>query len=188
MSSEMPKVAILPTSLKIEYEFHPLAEIFPVIEGDEFDALVADIRKQGILEPITLYEGRILDGRNRYRAALEAGHKFSERDFVQLKAGLDPREFVYSTNIQRRHLNTKQKREFVARLIREQPVATDRMIARMASVDHKTVGSVREELAKVAKKLHADWRGFTRQQRKEFVEAFRDEITELLRGSSLDAR
>jgi ParB-like chromosome segregation protein Spo0J len=52
-----------------ELAFHPIANIFPLIEDDELDALIQSIRKRGVREPITLYEGEILDGRRRYRAA-----------------------------------------------------------------------------------------------------------------------
>ena len=48
--------------------FHPLANVFPLLEGEEFDALVADIAASGLCEAVWLYEGQILDGRNRYRA------------------------------------------------------------------------------------------------------------------------
>ena len=46
-------------------QFHPLANLFPLIEGDEFAALVEDVRANGLLVPIVLHEGMILEGRNR---------------------------------------------------------------------------------------------------------------------------
>jgi hypothetical protein len=54
-------------------QFHALAELFPPLGGDEFNALVADIRAHGLRQRIVLHEGAILGGRNRYRACIEAG-------------------------------------------------------------------------------------------------------------------
>lgn len=62
-------------------EFHPLTNLFPLIEGQEFEALVADVREHGVREPVVLFEGKILDGRNRYRAAQAAGVEFDIREF-----------------------------------------------------------------------------------------------------------
>jgi len=47
------------------YETHPAAEVLP-LEGEAFDALVADIRGNGLIAPNILIDGRMaLDCRNR---------------------------------------------------------------------------------------------------------------------------
>jgi len=82
-------------------EFHPLANIFPLVEGTEFDELMADIREHGLHAPIVVYEDKILDGRNRYRACLAAG---IEPTFTAY-TGDDPISYVISLNLRRRHLD-----------------------------------------------------------------------------------
>src|SRR5262249_32166086 len=107
-----------PPAKSVDYEnleFHQLANMFPLIEGDEFDAFVDAFRRQGLLTPITLYEGKILDGRNRYRAVKKIGYKLVAKDFVDLPPGKDPREFVIAANVQRLHLTTEQKKELAIR-------------------------------------------------------------------------
>jgi hypothetical protein len=83
---------------------HPLANIFPLMEGDAFGALVADIRANG-LRDATLHEDKILDGRNRYRACRDAGvePRFESPDID------DPLAFVIGKNALRRHLNESQR-------------------------------------------------------------------------------
>ncbi len=54
-------------------EFHPVTEIFPLMQGEQYDQLVQDIRDNDLREAIWLHEGQIIDGRNRYRACLDAG-------------------------------------------------------------------------------------------------------------------
>jgi ParB-like chromosome segregation protein Spo0J len=86
-------------------EPHPLAEIIPAMDESEFAELVADVNARGIMEPVVLYEGKILDGRHRYRAAREAGRSV---DFTEY-TGTDPLGYVVALNIRRRHLSASQK-------------------------------------------------------------------------------
>jgi hypothetical protein len=65
---------------------HPLADQFDMIKdvedgGAQFDGLKASIAKSGIQMPIKIFEGKILDGRNRYAAEKAARRKFTARDF-----------------------------------------------------------------------------------------------------------
>jgi len=88
-----------------DLEGHRLANYFPPIEGDDFNNLVASIKKNGQLNPIILYEGKILDGKNRYRACKKLGIEPITVDYT----GTDPLAFVVASNIDRRHLTESQK-------------------------------------------------------------------------------
>jgi N6-adenosine-specific RNA methylase IME4 len=95
-----------------ERAFHRYANVFPLLEGAEFDGLVADIKAHGVHEPIWIFEEQILDGRNRRRAARVAGVECPERIYT----GDDPLGFVVSVNLHRRHLDTSQRGMAAARL------------------------------------------------------------------------
>jgi phage N-6-adenine-methyltransferase len=94
------------------YAIHPAAAAFPLISGGEYQALVGDIRANGLHEPIWKFEGEILDGRNRLRACLDARIEPTFRHYY----GIDPVGFVVSQNIHRRHLDESQRGMIAARL------------------------------------------------------------------------
>lgn len=92
---------------------HPLAQIFPLLEGADFDALCSDIRANGLLQPIVYYEGLILDGRNRLAACKATGTPARYVNF----SGDHPLGFVLSLNLARRHLNESQRAMVAAKLV-----------------------------------------------------------------------
>ncbi len=109
-------------------EFHPFADIFPLIEGADFDALVADIAAHGLHDQIDIYQGKILDGRNRYRACEAAGCEIEARNIRYFRPELygDPLAYVISKNLTRRHLDESQRALAAARVARlKQGARTD---------------------------------------------------------------
>lgn len=86
-------------------EAHPLAELIPPMGDAEYRELADDIAAHGLREPITLYEGKVLDGRHRARACEEVGARLHSREYD----GDDPAAFVISENVHRRHLTTSQR-------------------------------------------------------------------------------
>lgn len=95
-----------------ELQFHPLANLLPLIEGKDFDELVASVMANGLRNSIMLHDGMILDGRNRYRACVAAGVDARFEVF----AGNDPVAFVLDENIHRRHLDEGQRAAAAAEL------------------------------------------------------------------------
>lgn len=86
-------------------DFHPYANLFPLLQGSEYEALKRDIGRYGQQEDIVLLDGLILDGRNRYRVCLELDIEPSTRPFTDG----DPLAYVLSVNLIRRHLSTAQR-------------------------------------------------------------------------------
>ena len=109
------------TTTPKQYEIHPLAEIFPSIEGPAFDALVKDIEARDQQEHAWIYESKILDGKNRYEACKKLGRELK----VHFYTGDDPVGFVLSANLHRRQLDTSQ-RAMVAAGLANLKVGTNR--------------------------------------------------------------
>ena len=134
--------------------YHKASLLFPLLMGAEFNALVEDIKTQGLLYPIVLCDGRILEGRNRYRACRRADKAPRYETFT----GDDPYAYVISANIMRRHLTRKQLRDVIASEIKRRPELSDRAIAKVAKVSHHTVASVRGETERRGQSAHVEFK------------------------------
>lgn len=98
---------------KTDPHFHALADAFPLISGDEFEELVKDIHDNGLVQPITMHEGKILDGRNRWRACQRLGIPHTEKKF----SGPDAAAYVWSVNAVRRQLTASQRALAATKLV-----------------------------------------------------------------------
>lgn len=101
----------------LAYVPHPLAALFPLMEGAAFDDLVADIAQHGVREPVVMLDQMVLDGRNRYLAARESGAAVPVVEFM----GGDPLAAVISLNLRRRHLNESQRGMVAAKIAKLPP-------------------------------------------------------------------
>lgn len=82
------------------------------MEPSELKELSEDISQNTQRAPITLYENKILDGRNRYRACLMINFEPKFRHYT----GNDPQGFVVSANLKRKHLDESQRSMVAAKL------------------------------------------------------------------------
>lgn len=91
---------------------HPIADIFPSMTEEGTHDLADDILLHGQREPIWMFEGKILDGRNRYNACLLKGLEPRMVDYV----GSDPLAFAVSMNLKRRQLDDAQRSVIAAKI------------------------------------------------------------------------
>jgi hypothetical protein len=153
---------------------HPAAELLPRPSPDELRELGEDIKRNGLLTPVSFYrdehgEDSLLDGISRLDAMVLAGvpftlHKGQPNPKIPpewmigtppraplLMAGAcyhrgDPYAYVMSANLIRRHLTAEQKRELIAKLLKATPEKSNRQIAETTKASHVTVGAMRAEL------------------------------------------
>jgi hypothetical protein len=124
-----PKDVVFDTHIKITQgkavEIHPDADVFPMMSDDDdksaFTAMVADIEKHGVNEPIVVDRaGLVIDGRNRLKAIAELMKVGKVVDFNIKVSDKDPeqiRAWILSTNLHRRHLTTSQRAMIAASLV-----------------------------------------------------------------------
>lgn len=123
-----------------EYEFHPLSERFPLMEGEEFEDMADDIVANGQKETVKLYRRKIIDGRNRYRACKARGVPCR---FENWNGKGDPADFVLSMNLHRRHLTPEGRKALVVQLRKN-----GKSIRQIAESLRTSVGSVHRDIEK----------------------------------------
>lgn len=94
--------------------YHPIANLFPMMNEQEYKVLREDLHKNGFRpeNPIIIINDMILDGRNRYKAAIEENITPIFKKYI----GDNPLDFVISQNLHRRHLNESQRAMIAVRM------------------------------------------------------------------------
>ena len=83
---------------------HAAAALFPEMDKKRYTELRLSIREHGLLNPIVLYQGEILDGRNRYQACIDENVAPRFEDY----AG-NPFQYAWMVNGERRDLLADQR-------------------------------------------------------------------------------
>lgn len=98
----------------VTFDIHPAANIFPEMTDDEAKALMVDIRENGQREPIILFNGKVIDGRNRLRACRWLSIEPKTKDYQGREE--DIVSYVLSLNLYRRHLTESQRAMIAGKL------------------------------------------------------------------------
>jgi hypothetical protein len=146
-----PRLAIAAIEEVLDYSSlvaHDLANLMPMIEGMKFEELRKDIAANGLKYKIVLYDGQVLDGRNRYRALKANGHSFTSADFETFTGDhASAQAYVFSTNFQRRQMTNKDKEAMIRLVIERYPDESNRGIAKLCGISsHSQVGAVRDRI------------------------------------------
>ena len=100
----------------IDYPIHPACALWPRPSDEEVNAIAEGMKTEGLLNPIWLFEGAILDGKIRYEACRIAGVEPRFETYV----GDDPIRFSIAQNRERRHINSTDLTFVVAELCKLQ--------------------------------------------------------------------
>jgi len=128
-----------PANMEMEeiggFKVHPLASLFPLIVGKDFDDLVEAAARAGRLQAVEVHDGLLIDGRNRVRVQEELRQRGIEIDLPVVAwepSGEETvEEHIWSVNANRRHLTDDQRAAigisflpFIRRSCQERQAAT----------------------------------------------------------------
>lgn len=141
----------------MNYQQHPLSAAFPAMTDSEYHSLKESIDTNGVLNPITIFEGMVIDGWHRYQAATELR---MDCPSAEMDDSIDPIDFVKAQNENRRHLTASQRAAAIVSIYQWHPAhrekkgepgsplsKTNAELAAIAKVSTKTI-----KQAKVAQK------------------------------------
>ena len=98
------------------YPIHPACALWPRPSDEEVNAIAEGMKTEGLLNPIWLFEGAILDGKIRYEACGIAGVEPRFETYT----GDDPIRFSIAQNRERRHISPADLTFVVAELCKLQ--------------------------------------------------------------------
>jgi len=113
---------------------HPVAAMFPMIEGKHYEDLCASIESIGLIEPVVLMDDCLVDGRNRIKACLDLDIEPTYVQYRKLDCGEEPVAlYIEARNLARRDLTDDQRVSIAAKLEAEGYIKRANMKRSMAA-------------------------------------------------------
>ncbi len=142
---------------------HPLIAELPEMAPEEFAALKADLKANGLRSRIVLHSGKILDGRHRYTALNDLGTFDADKHTMEFRSSWgDPWSYVVS-QMQHRMRSPSIKAVEAELLMDEIPAERgegkrSEIVAELFGISAANIERVRQ-IRKVAPKVYAELRG-----------------------------
>ncbi len=127
--------------------WHPLANLAPLMTEERLITLAESVKEHGLQDPVVIFEGKVLDGRNRMLACERAGRapKFTKWH----ENGISPLEFVITKNV-RREMTFDQRAAWAAKLVPELRKEAEKRTGGRPKKGQKPSAEVREVSGKSA--------------------------------------
>jgi hypothetical protein len=88
---------------------HPVCDLFPLLGRSDVEKLADDIKANGLIHPVVVHEGQIVDGRNRLLACIDLGVEPRYVEWRDIYFGsMSLSRWIWSVNAERRHLTIDQ--------------------------------------------------------------------------------
>jgi len=91
-----------------DIELHELCEMHPIMSDSQFEALKDSLSLNGQQQPITLYRGKVIDGRHRIKAMIELGKIEAAAEEVPRNTKMDEVKAFVRASETRRHQSVSQ--------------------------------------------------------------------------------
>lgn len=122
------------SEIKVDKE---LKELLPPLSDDEYEGLEKDIKANGVLDPIILWNGFIADGHNRYEICKKLGIKTVNATYIHKESKAEVMKWIIDHQFARRNLTKSQTMKSLE-LYRKELVKEGKKKQSAAGGDRKT--------------------------------------------------
>ncbi len=115
----------------IKYDFHDIANIYPLAKEEEYELLKESIKERGQLSPIVIFDKKIIDGRNRYLACKD----LSIEPIIEIFTGTEDEALQYTIELNsgRRHMTKSQSAMMAANYVLKSRTGTGKKVSVVAT-------------------------------------------------------